>query len=96
MHRLVILSLLVFFVAGITRPTRARCPRGWWLPEGVRPSGVYECAPIRPARWVRTRRGGWIDASSDAASGFEGEIYCTGGAVPVVVDGVAVSCEARH
>jgi len=96
MHRLVLLSLLVFFVAAVTRPRTARCPRGWWLDEGVRPDGTYECSPLPPPKWRRSPRGGWEDESADDDGAIGGRVYCTGGSVPVDVDGIAVSCEARH
>ena len=96
MTRLVVLSLLLFFLAAITRPQHARCPSGWFLDRGVRASGVYECAPLPPAHYVRTKRGGWIDASKGEGGAVESAIYCTGGQVAITRDGTTVGCEARH
>ena len=93
MTRLIVLSLLIFFLAAITRPQHAACPSGWFLDRGVRASGVYECAPLPPAHYVRTKRGGWIDASRDEAGAVESAVYCTNGTHAVTNNGVAVGCQ---
>ena len=93
MTKLIVLSLLAFFLAAVCRPNKARCPDGTWLDRGVRASGVYECAPLPPAHYVRTRRGGWIDASKSEGGAVESAIYCTGGTHAVTNNGVAVGCQ---
>lgn len=91
-----LLSTALLAYACITRPSRARCPVGWYVGNGVRPSGVFECVESPPR--------GEYDCSADRvcpqpvsdAAEVEGRVYCTSGHVPVVVNERVVSCQARH
>jgi hypothetical protein len=90
---LALLSSIVLLVASMTRPDRASCPPGFALTEGVRADGRFTCHAIPSARWTRGPRGGWVDVSPDDNDKIESRVYCTGGTRPVVVRGVAVSCQ---
>lgn len=90
-------SLALLIVCAATRPQRGECPPGWYV-EGVRvmslgiePIGSFACK--RPAV------GGETDVLTGKSTAHElpgelrGRIYCTGGALPIVVNERAVGCQ---
>jgi hypothetical protein len=90
-----LLSTALLVVSCMTRPSRSRCPDGWYVGNGVRPSGRFECVQA-PAR-------GEYDCSADRvcpqpkqdAAEVAGQIVCTGGATPIVSDSMNVGCMRR-
>ena len=87
-----LVTVLVIAALSLTRPTRARCPAGW-LHEGVRPSGAFACKPALVGG-ERDPAGG-IDTAYQPPGELGGRVYCTGGAVPIVVDYRTVGCTRR-
>jgi hypothetical protein len=81
-----LVSLLLLLVASMLRPTRANCPPRWWLHEGVRATGEFQCAPLPPEP-IGDRDLGFHDVE------LRSRIYCTGGHRAITVDGVAVGCQ---
>lgn len=73
------------------RPHAARCPDGWWLPEGVRSDGSFICKPNAPIHDGTTPRGGYIDLSTEPPGWLRGRVYCPGRAA--TDDGVSVVCK---
>lgn len=85
-------SALLLLLSALLRPQHAACAPGWWLPLGVRRSGLYVCTPLPAPRWVRGPHGGWTDASSNADGAIVGEVYCAAGQRAVTSDGRSVGC----
>lgn len=85
-------SIFLLLWAMAAHPQHASCPRGWWLPEGARPDGRYECRP--------GVRGGLDDAPGTADTAvqppgwLDGRVYCTGGSRAIVgTNGEVVGCQ---
>lgn len=78
------------------RPISARCPERWWLSTGVRRDGRFACTRMPIGGTSRTARGGWKDESIVPMGELDGDIYCTNGQEPIVVDDRTVSCQQRH
>ncbi|HEY1814878.1 MAG TPA: hypothetical protein VGG74_21170 [Kofleriaceae bacterium] len=87
-----ILGILVIAVTLLCRPHHARCPAGWWL-DGVRPSGRYDCRRVPIGDDRRDADGIVRDHSYEPPGEIDGEIYCTGGSKPIVVDERTVGCQ---
>jgi len=88
----VFISVLVLGVTSITKPSTARCPKGWSLSTGIRRSGDFSCwpAPVGGNDDVLTGRQTAIQPPGE----LRGKIYCTGGTEPIVgYDGVSVGCQ---
>jgi hypothetical protein len=85
---------LILFVAGVAtlllHPKRFECPRGWWLPEGVRRSGDFVCRPDLVGG-VDDRPGG-ADHSIEPFGLVVGRVFCNAGTVPIVVGSRIVTC----
>lgn len=83
-----LVTMVVLLAAALVQPHRARCPAGWWI-DGVRPSGAFACraAPVRDTG-ARTEVD---DGTPDAELG--GQLYCSGGTQPIVVDERTVGCQ---
>lgn len=98
-----IAELVVAFAAAVAlgalvHPMSARCQRGFYV-DGVTPAGHYRCHRIPARRYEEDRDQRPYRAMPDLpGEDFEygGEIYCTGGTVPVVVNEAVVSCQSRH
>lgn len=86
------ISLLVLVAIAFARPHEAHCPRSFWLDEGVRASGDYECAAIVPELGARGPRGGWVDVSAAPALRLLGHVYCDAGERATTSDGVTALC----
>ncbi len=90
-----IASIVCLLWAMATHPTKAQCPKGWWLPYGVRETGEYRCLPVSV--------GGDDDVLTGKDTGYQplGEIrsriYCTGGTRPIIDQrtGRGVGCQRR-
>lgn len=78
-----LLSVVVLCVCMVARPQRARCPSSWHH-EGVARDGTYHCVPSLVGD-------GWDAPQPPGRIG--GEIYCTGGTVPIVEDERTVGCQ---
>jgi hypothetical protein len=89
------ISLALAAIACIVRPHHARCPDAMWLSEGVSRSGAYACTykPVGGDHWNGRA---WVDDSVVSPGRYESLIYCTNGSDPINVDGITVSCQARH
>lgn len=88
-----LISALLLALSCVTRPHAARCPAGRDLRTGIRRDGAFECwsavrgSPEWDGTWERPERGVQDD---DAVAS---RIYCTVGAVPIVVDNRTVGCQ---
>lgn len=86
------LTVVLLCCAMVTRPTRARCPAGYDLRTGVRPSGEFRCwpHPVGDPEWDGT----WMrpDRARQPDGAFGARVYCTGGATPRQ-DGTSVWCQ---
>lgn len=90
-------SMLLIMWACATHQQRFACPRGWWLPEGVRDTGEFTCRPAPVGVEFRNQRGVLVDRSVQPAGALQDRVWCTGGSIPVQGDdGRTVSCQARH
>lgn len=85
-------SVLCLLVAMAIHPTRARCPDGFYV-EGVRSWGGFTChrQPVGDPNLDGTY--GRPDVSVEPGGELAGRLYCTGGAVPIVVDSRTVGCQ---
>ena len=88
-----LLSIAVLVVVAFARPERAACPHGFWLDEGVRASGEFECRELGTFHEKRSAHGGWTDDSPVPTGKIESRVYCTNGTRPIVVSGVEVACQ---
>lgn len=90
-----VMSLLIIVVAIAARPTRAQCPRGFYLDAGIRTSGpdvgAFSCRrpPIGGDDDVLTGR----ETAIEQPGVLRSRIYCTGGTMPVVVNHRTVGCQ---
>lgn len=95
MTRLVgyLLTLWLLALACLARPHRARCPIGYDLRTGIRPSGEFTCwpNPSGPLEWDGTW--GRPERSRQPDGVIESRIFCTGGTRPVVVGDREVGCQ---
>lgn len=85
-----VFTVLLLCCAMVARPTRARCPAGWYV-NGVQPSGSFECRPV-----LGKPENDLLDAVRrvviDDERRLGGRLYCTGGATPRQ-DGRSVWCQ---
>lgn len=92
-----LLNVFLWCALLIARPTRFVCPRGWH-DDGARRDGRLTCTrtPVGPMDWDGTYYDGvQREERSVVPPGvIAGRVYCTGGAMPVVVDERVVSCQA--
>jgi hypothetical protein len=90
-----LISALVLCAVMATHPTQATCPEGWYV-EGVRPSGRYYCRP-RSKLPDHASRGREQNDPPDPATDHEihGDLYCTGGKIPIVESANIVGCQPR-
>jgi len=89
---LALLTAWALTLSTCLRPRAARCPTGYDLRTGIRPSGEFRCHPAPvgdpewDGTWQRPERGtqpdGWI----------ESRIYCTGRSRGIVVNERTVGC----
>ena len=88
-----LLSLGVLALSCATRPTGVRCPPGHDLRTGIRRDGRFACwpVPVGDPNWDGVY--GRPDRSVQPEGVVEGRIWCTGGALPIVVDARTVACE---
>jgi len=86
-----LVSVLTLCIALVLHPVRASCPLGWHH-DGVRRTGNFACTrnPVGDPEWDGTY--GRPDRSVVPPGELRGRIYCTGGAVPIVVDDRTVGC----
>lgn len=83
-----LVSVVLLVAAMLIRPAAARCPGDWYTADGIKPSGEFGCSA--PPRGLEGSDNG-NDVQPDAY-GVKSRIYCTGGAVPIVVDSRTVGC----
>ncbi len=76
----------------VMRPRALECPRGFWLPTGIRPSGDFACAPLVTGDPARDGAGGSRDDSVQPEGELAGAIYCVSGERAIVVDDRHVEC----
>jgi hypothetical protein len=91
---LYLLSVATMFVIAVRRPTSAQCPHEMWLRDGVRTTGEFACT-YRPVGGDHWNGRAWVDDSRVTPGEFRSKVYCDRGAVPVVYDGAAVTCQAN-
>ena len=99
MNDVIWLALIVAAMVGLvgeycTRPTRVQCPSGYDLRTGVRRTGDFVCwpSPMGDPRYDGAVEG-YPERSVQSNAVIGGRIYCTGGAVPIVVDYRTASCQ---
>lgn len=90
----VLVILLVDALLVVMMPRIARCPPKWSLAEGVRRSGVNvgEFACYSPPPRTCGEPKGPYEVPCPPSEKFHARIYCTGGALPIVVDDRTVGC----
>jgi hypothetical protein len=86
------MTLVVMLGSFVMRPQFARCPDGWHH-DGVRPTGVFSCIRKPVGDDHRDTRGILHDDSLEPRGELWGQLYCTGGSLPVVVDDRVVWCQ---
>ncbi len=81
-------SLLIFFVAAVTRPSSGTCPPHHQV-SGINRAGVWTCRPLstQPDPGSRVVEDKTLDARE-----LQSAIYCSGGSEPIVVDDRTVGC----
>lgn len=93
-----LVTIVMLLVGTVTRPTRARCPQGFHMVDGVRTAdgplghrGSFRCArpPIGGDDDVLTGKSTAIEPPGE----LRGRIYCTGGTMPIVVESTTVGCQ---
>lgn len=86
-------SLAVLALSCATRATSAHCPPGYDLRTGIRRDGSFSCwpAPVGDPEWDGTYMR--PEHSVQPSGVVSGRLYCTGGAVPIVVDWRTVGCQ---
>jgi hypothetical protein len=96
-----ILSVALLLYGVVARPTRFRCPRGWYIADGVRtddhflgPRGSFACRrpPIGGDDDVMTGR----NTAVERPGAVRLCVYCIGGFVLIVIDERTVGCQAKH
>ena len=84
-----LVCLVIAIVVGVLAlPRVARCPAGYWV-NGIRPSGAYQCIKVEGVQE-------WPAIDSKPEDVIEGQIACTGGALPIVVDHRTVGCQRTN
>lgn len=83
-----ILWSLLVAAAGVTRPSSARCPDGWWLAEGVSPRGAFACY-LSDSRDRRE----WPPIEAAPLVVIRSRIYCGVVNPAIVVDAQHVRCK---
>lgn len=96
-----LMAFTVGIVVGVAAPTKASCPTGWSLGEGVRRQGPrvgeYAChAPLPRCCGEPVHDGTGCNRACPPTKKYIGRIYCTGGMLPIVVNERTVACQARH
>ena len=90
-------SLAILIVCAATRPQHSECPPGWFV-DGVRvmalghePAGSFTCRrpPVGGDADVLTGK----QTARELPGELRGRIYCTGGALPIVIDDRTVGCQ---
>ncbi len=81
---LAVVSAFALAYACVTHPVRFGCPGKMYLRTGVQPDGSFACA--MPSRGEDTP--GYPGV-------ITGQVYCTGGTVPIVVDAHTAGCMRR-
>lgn len=69
------LTLVMLCCGAVKRPTRAACPRGWYV-DGVHPSGVYECRRAPGGNPLYDGAAGYPDRTGDRPGAYRGRIWC--------------------
>lgn len=93
------LSALVLAVVNVMMlaafPSMARCPEGWALGEGVRRQGdrIGEFACHSPLPKTCGEPGGIYERPCPPGKRLVSRIYCTSGALPIIVDARTVGCQ---
>lgn len=91
-------SVLIMIACAAYKPTRAACPPGWVLEQGVRTIAL----PGQPVGWFMCKRpplGGdddvitGKDTAIEQPGELEGRIHCTGGSRPIQVNYHTVGCQ---
>lgn len=76
----------------VARPTHFICPLGWH-DDGASRDGQFTCTrrPVGPLDWDGTYLR--PERSTVPPGQIRGQIYCTGGSMPVVISDRAVGCQ---
>lgn len=84
-----VVTICLFLVSSAVKPSRARCPRGWWLGEGVSENGTFACYPPGDDKYLEQRA-----QRLHPADVLRSKIYCTNGMRPIIAyDGETVGCQ---
>lgn len=84
------LSTLVLIASMVVEPTRAACPRGWVIAEGLDRAGSFVCRPERIGC-------DYLDRICEQPPGFiAGRIYCAPGFEPAQFhEGDGARCQRK-
>ena len=86
-----LVTAVIVVAVTIARPTKATCPAGWYLETGIKPSGVFRCAPD-VIGGINDPAGG-IDTAVQPPGAIMSRIWCTNGTMPIVVNHTTVGCQ---
>ena len=84
-------SALVLVLSCLGHPRHGRCPARYYV-TGIRPSGAFSCRPEPVGDPDHDGVWGRPDVSVQPPGEYRAQIYCTGGAHPIVVDQRTVGC----
>ena len=86
-----LLTRVLLCLAFVLQPHHATCPDRWYA-EGIRPNGAFTCRPVLgdPTQDLEDAHNRINIADPRAVTS---QIYCTGGAHPIVVGPRTVGCQ---
>jgi len=85
-------SIVLLMISFVTRPTIVKCPDGWYADSGVRRSGAFSCARTIVGNPDNDGVNGHPEQGVQSPARLLGKVYCTGGALPIIVDQQTVGC----
>lgn len=88
-----LLTFVVLAAAAVAHPQQLRAPRDWYF-EGVRADGATTLRAAPPAGCGEPRPPN-DRPCPDHQRAIDARIYCTGGAVAILVDARTVGCQRR-
>lgn len=89
-----VLAMLLWSAHLALAPTHTRCHPGYYV-NGVTPQGAYRCRQIPRLQRAEESPPHWKPADDLPGEGREygGNVYCTGGTHPIVVNWETIGCQ---
>jgi hypothetical protein len=85
------ITIVLLCWAFVSRPQGAQCPPHWYV-DGVRPSGSFRCRPVPAGNPDNDGTWGHRDTTPFDDRSISGQLYCSAGLVPLVLDERTVGC----